>query len=233
MVNSPHATFLNKGQQWAISVDGGNGARLSPGDGILVQVMDDDDPGPVVVNGGLENAGVYTQLAGEPVKDPTFDVTVVHPDSDSVFSLSDIELTGNFYNGLACGPSSGGAAGPGGGAANGLNLVLNLAASRVVGTITATLATHSVDTITSANWWELGKVSNVAQPVINNGVIVSLTGGSRWTVTGTSYLSALSLDATSSVSGPDRKPVTMTVDGAATEIKPGGSYTGAIVLTVT
>ena len=232
VVNSPHATFLNKGQQWGISVDGSHGARLNPGDGILVQVMDNDDPGPVVVNGVLENAGVYTQPTGEPTKDSTFDVTVVHPDSDSVFSFSDIELTGDFYNGLAGGPSSGGAAGPGGGAANGLNLVLNLAASAVTGVITSTLATHYVDTITSANWRELGKVSNVAQPVINNGVIVSLTGGSRWTVTGTSYLSALSLDATSGVSGPGRKRVTMTVDGTATEITPGGSYTGAIVLTV-
>jgi hypothetical protein len=231
VVNSPHATFLNKGQQWGISVDGGHGARLNPGDGILVQVMDNDDPGPVVVNGVLENAGVYTQPTGEPTKDPTFDVTVVHPDSDSVFSFSDIELTGDFYNGLAGGPSSG-PAGPGGGAANGLNLVLNLAASGVTGVITSTLATHFVDTITSANWWELGKVSNVAQPAINNGVIVSLTGGSRWTVTDTSYLTALSLDATSSVSGPGRKQVTMTVDGTVTAIEPGGSYTGAIVLTV-
>jgi len=68
--------------------------------------------------------------------------------------------------------------------------------------------------------------------VINNGVIVALTGGSRWAVTGTSYLSALSLDASSSVSGPGRKQGTMTVDGTATEIAPGGSYTGAIVLTV-
>jgi hypothetical protein len=66
----------------------------------------------VVVKGVLENAGVYSELAGEPVQDPTFDVTVVHPDSDSVFSFSDIELTGNFYNGLAGGPASGGAAGP-------------------------------------------------------------------------------------------------------------------------
>ena len=57
--------------------------------------------------------------------------------------------------------------------------MLNFAASRVTGVITATLATHYVDTITSANWWELGKVSNDAQPAINNGVIVSLTGGSR------------------------------------------------------
>ena len=231
IVNSPHATFLNKGQQWGISVDGSKGARLNPGDGVIVQVMDNDDPGPVVVNGVLENAGVYTQPAGEPAKDPTFDVTVVHPDSDSVFSFSDIELAGDFYNGLAGGPSSA-PAGPGGGAATGLNLVLNFAASGVTGIITSTLATHFVDTITSANWWELGRVGNVAQPAINNGVIVALTDRSRWTVTGTSYLTALSLDATSSVTGPGRKRVTMTVDGTTTAIEPGGSYAGAIVLTV-
>ena len=31
--------------------------------------MDNDDPGPVMVNGVLENAGVYTQPTGEPAKD--------------------------------------------------------------------------------------------------------------------------------------------------------------------
>jgi hypothetical protein len=230
IVNSPHATFLNKGQQWGISVDGGKGARLNPGDGVLVQVIDNDDPGPVVVNGVLENAGVYTQPTGEPTKDATFDVTVAHA-TDSVLSFNDIKLDGNFYNGLAGGPSSG-AGGPGPGPATGLNLVLNFAASGVTGIITSTLATHFVDTITAANWWELGAVSNVAQPAINNGVIVSLAGGSRWTVTGTSYLTALSLDATSSVAAPRGKKVTMTVDGTVTAITAGASYTGAIVLTV-
>jgi len=231
VINSPHATFLNKGQQWGISVDGSNGASLNPGDGILVQVMDNDDPGPVVVNGVLENAGVYTQPTGEPTKDTSFDVTEVHADSDSIFTFTGIRLDGNFYNGLYGGPASSGG-GPGGGAASGLNLVLNFASSQVAGVITATLATHLVDTITSANWWELGHVSNVAQPVINNGVIVALTDHSKWTVTGASYLSALSLDASSSVSGPGRKQVAMTVNGTVTEIEPGGSYTGAIVLTV-
>jgi len=217
IVNSPHATFLNKGQQWGISVDGGKGARLNPGDGIIVQVIDNDDPGPVVIGGVLENAGVYTQPTGEPTKDTTFDVTAVHADSDSVFSFSDINLAGNFYNGMRAD----------------LNLVLNFASSKVTGVITATLATHSVDTITSANWWELGLVSNVAQAVINNGVIVALTGGSSWTPTGTCYLSALSLDATSRVAAPRGKKVSMTVNGTPTAIAAGTSYTGAIVLTVT
>jgi hypothetical protein len=213
VVNSPHATFLNKGQQIGVTVDGSKGARLNPGDGILVQVIDNDDPGPVMVNGVLENAGVYTQPGGEPARDGTFDVTAAHA-TDSVLSFTDIELAGNFYNGMR----------------GNLNLVLKFSAGQVAGVITASLAEHHVDTITSANWWQLGAVTNTPQPAINNGVIVSLAGGSTWTVTGTSYLTALSLDATSAVTGRHGGKVTMTVDGKQTAIAQGASYTGAIVI---
>ena len=213
VVNSPHATFLNKGQQIVVTVDGSKGARLNPGDGIIVQVMDNDDPGPVMVNGVLENAGVYTSPAGEPARDTAFSVTTAH-EGDSVLSFTGIELAGDFYNGMRAG----------------LNLVLHFTASRVTGVISATLAEHSVQVIDSSNWWELGHVSNTARPAINNGVIVTLTGGSNWTVTGTSYLTALTLDATSAVTGSPGGKVTMTVDGTPTAITPGGSYTGAIVL---
>lgn len=212
-VSSPHATFLNKGQQIEVTVDGGRGARLNPGDGIIVQVIDNDDPGPVMVNGVLENAGVYTQPTGEPAKDTAFDVTVAHA-TDSVLSFTDIELAGNFYNGMR----------------GDLNLVLDFAASQVKGVISATLATHFVEVIDSSNWWELGAVSNASQPAINNGVLVSLTGGSTWTVTGTCYLTALALDATSRVAAPRGRNLTMTVDGTPTAVAAGGSYTGAIVL---
>lgn len=96
----------------------------------------------------------------------------------------------------------------------------------------ATAAEHFAGTIDSPNWWELGHVSNTTQAVINNCLIVALTDRSAWTVTGTSYLSALSLDATSRAAGPRARKVTMTVDGTPTAITAGASYTGAIVLTV-
>jgi hypothetical protein len=232
VVNSRHATYLNKGQQLSVTVDGGKGARLNPSDGILVQVIDNDDPGPVMVNGVLENAGVYTQPTGEPVKDTSFDVTVAH-DTDSVFYFDRIKLDGDFYNGLRGGAASTSTSGPGGpGPASALNLVLNFAASKVTGVATATLTTHHVDTIDSSNWWELGHVTNVAQAAINNGVIVSLTDHSTWTVTGTSYLTSLSLDATSAVAGLHGKKLTLTVDGTQTPLTPNSSYAGAIVITV-
>jgi hypothetical protein len=214
VVNSPHATFLNKGQQISVTVDGSDHAALNPGDGILVQVIDNDDPGPVLVNGVLENAGVYQQPSGEPARDKTFDVSEVHA-TDSVLSFQDISLTGNFYNGMRAD----------------LNLVLNFAAAQVAGVLTATLAEHHVDTIDASNWWELGAVTNTAQPAVNNGVIVALTKGSTWTVTGKSYLTALSLDATSAVTGPAGGKVTVTVNGTAVTVTPGAKYTGAIVVT--
>lgn len=80
-------------------------------------------------------------------------------------------------------------------------------------------------------WWQLGAVSNAPQAAVNNGVIVSLAGHSTWAVTGPSYLTALSLDATSAVTGPRGGKVTMTVNGTPTTITPGASYTGAIVVT--
>ena len=215
-INSPHATFLNKGQQIDVTVDGSKGARLNPRDGILLQVMDNDDPGPVMVDGVLENAGVYTQPTGEPTKDSTFDVYESH-DTDAICAFTEINLRGNFYNGMR----------------GDLNMVLNFSSSRVEGLITSTLAEHLVDTIDSSNWWELGNITNTPQAAINNGVIVSLADGSQWTVTGTSYLTSLTLDATSSVSAAGfGKSVSMTVDGTTTAIKPGNTYTGAIIVRV-
>lgn len=98
--------------------------------------------------------------------------------------------------------------------------------------ISATQAHHAVSTITSANWQQLGEVTNEVQPIINNGVLVTVGSGSVWSVTGTCYLSKLDIAADAAVTGAGRGRVTMTVDGTATAIMPGQTYTGAIVLTV-
>lgn len=71
----------------------------------------------------------------------------------------------------------------------------------------------------------LGNLDNTPTATVNNGVWVSLTEGSSWTPTDTCYISRLYVDDSSVVNG------TVTVDGAATEIQPGVTYTGAIVVT--
>ncbi|MFJ3302124.1 hypothetical protein ACIPSA_03175 [Streptomyces sp. NPDC086549] len=78
----------------------------------------------------------------------------------------------------------------------------------------------------------MGHVTNTPTPVVDNGVLVTLDGGSEWTVTGTSYLSRLTLSADSAVTAPAGSTLLMTVDGAPATVEPGGDYSGAITLSM-
>ncbi|WP_329310565.1 hypothetical protein [Streptomyces sp. NBC_01262] len=215
VVNSEKSTFLDKGQQVTITVDGSEGAKLNPRNGIILQVMEDDDPGPVMVDGVLLNAGVYTEPTGAATKTSSFDVTAVHT-ADAAATFTDIALKGDFYNAMR----------------KAKNLVLTFDGSRVEGVISATSAVHAVSTITSAEYRQLGEVTNTAQAAVNNGVIVTLGTGSSWKVTGTSHLTKLVLASDASVTAPRGKSVTLTVDGTATALTAGSTYSGALVLTV-
>ncbi|MFG2936887.1 hypothetical protein [Streptomyces sp. NPDC048282] len=215
VINSERATFLNKGQQTTIKVDGSQGARLNPRDGVILQMIELDDPGPVPVNGKMMNVGVYTEPTTDPTKNSSFDVTAVHS-TDGAATFSSIKLKGDFYNGMR----------------GGKNMVLTFEGSTVEGVISATRTKHRVSSIDSSTFYELGIVTNTAQAAVNNGVVVQLNSGSAWTVTGTSYLTSLTLAADAAVKAPRGKSVKLTVDGTATALTAGASYTGALVLTV-
>ena len=64
-----------------------------------------------------------------------------------------------------------------------------------------------------------------------HGVIVSLDAESKWIVDKNSYLTSLKVADGASITAPEGKKVTMTVNGAAKPIK-AGEYKGKIVLTV-
>ena len=85
--------------------------------------------------------------------------------------------------------------------------------------------------ITSKNATYLGDLINTPASAVNNGVIVSLTNGSVWTVYGTSYLTSLTID-NGSIAAPEGMRLEMKVNGVKTEIKAGKTYTGNIVLTL-
>ena len=164
--------------------------------------METDDPG--------STTGVYTEPTGEPTKDSSFDIYTEQAD-DVVATFADIALRGDLYNGLR----------------GDQNLVLALTgSSRLDGVASASATRHAISSIGEAEYEQLGRVTNTVQASINNGVIVSIGSGSVWKVTGTSYLTSLTVEEGGGV-------VTggMTVDGAATAIVPGTTYTGAIVLT--
>ena len=77
----------------------------------------------------------------------------------------------------------------------------------------------------------LGDLINTPAKAVNNGVIVSMKGGTVWTVTGVSYLTGLTIED-GSVTAPEGSKVEMTVNGAKKEIKAGQTYTGDIVLSL-
>jgi hypothetical protein len=236
------AVFLVKGAAADINVDGSKGAQLNSKNGIIVQIMENDDP--------MRINNIYHEAA-DPVKANDFDVTAVNK-SDVTATFSNITLKGDFYNGFPGGAkSSSGMAGAGGdaggpeappgsddgapaggmpGAASGKNMVLNLSNSNITGIITSSRAKHVKDTITSEEYLLLGEVTNTPGPAVNNGVIVSLNGSS-WTVTGTSYLTGFTIGEGSKVIAPKGQKVAMTVDGVKTPVK-AGTYKGNIVITV-
>ncbi len=228
------AVFLLKGGSPDIDVDGSKGAQLNPKNGIILQMMDSDDPGPRDKDGNMPkdmegqmfNTGVYKE-PGPPVKDKNFDVTAANKTDGSV-NFANITLKGDFFNGCTGAGRSSFSAGKSG--PSGKNLVLKFDGSRVTGVITSSTAKHAKDTIAAEDYQLLGEVTNTPSAAVNNGVIVSLKG-STWTVTGTSYITSLTIGDDSSIAALEGYKLTMTVNGVEKTIKPG-TYKGNIVLTV-
>jgi hypothetical protein len=227
--NTKETTFLDKGQTIAVTVDGSKGAKLLPGNGVIMQLMDDDDPGPVFP--AMTNTGVYNEPADPPALDASHNNYAAGP-MDAVATFSSIALKGNFYNSYRGGM---GPAGPFPGApmvSNSKNLALTFNNVKVTGVITASAAKHAISTITAADYKYLGEVTNTPGAAINNGVIVKLAKGSLWTITGTSYLTSLTIEQGSKLTAAKGFNVSMTVNGLGKPIRTG-TYAGAIVLKVT
>jgi hypothetical protein len=238
--NTGETTFLNKGQAIAVTVDGSKGAQLYPGNGVILQVMDDDDPGPVFP--AMSNTGIYEEPTGPATPQPDHDVTVAD-DTDALATFSDIDLTGDFYNAMR-----GDVAGPFG-PPSPRNMALTFVNADITGVISASTAEHPLSTIEypigvdevtglpfineghEKDYKYLGVVTNTPSKAINNGVIVSLDADSSWTLTDTCHLTSLTLEEGSVVAGLGGAEVTMTVDGVERAIAPG-AYSGAIVLAV-
>jgi len=220
--DTEQAIFLVKSAAAVINVDGSGGARLNPKNGVLLQLMETDNPGAKEIIKGLRmTIGVYNEPEAPPVRNDSFDVTNAH-DTDVIANFSDIELKGDFYNSSRSDPKPD--------APEGRNLVLHLKDSSLEGVVTASSAHHAVKRITALEYDQLGEVTNTPAAAINNGVVVDLDG-SDWTVTGTSHLTRLSVDKGSSVMAPPGMAVSMTVDGTATQIETG-DYRGRIELTL-
>jgi hypothetical protein len=113
------------------------------------------------------------------------------------------------------------------------NLGLYLANVQLEGIVSSATQAYreGLFVIEPINRLELSNVTQTAAPTVNNGVVVTLDEKSAWTVTGTSYITGLTLAKGAVLAAPAGKTLTMTVDGVETAVAPG-AYTGKIVLTV-
>lgn len=231
--NTGETTFLNKGQAHTVNVDGSEGAKLNPGNGIIYQLIDDDDPGAVMPAGVF--SAPYVEPAGPAVPDATHDIYTAGA-NDAWANFENIAVEGDFYNGALGGIKAGGFGPP---SSVSRNLVVSFDDAFVTGMITSSYATHAPYTTIQPPYFyayavpgdykHLGEVTNTPQPAVNNGVFVVLYDNSRWMPTGTCYLTGLYIGGNARVLGWMGRPLTMTVDGVETPIVPG-QYTGDIVI---
>lgn len=112
------------------------------------------------------------------------------------------------------------------------NMQVTLSNATLSGIISSAKGTYKegLTLITPENREELSHVTQTPAEPINNGVIVIIDENSTWNVTGTSYLTALTIAEGGRVAAEGGK-LTMTVDGKETKIE-AGTYTGMIKLEV-
>jgi hypothetical protein len=257
--NCKEAIFLVRGSASELNVDGAKGVQLNSGNGIIIQMMDLDKGGKTMINGlGVTNAPYTESYADykDVVKDANHNLFAAGS-ADVAGNFSNITLKGDFYNGITGGkpaggsgvqgaapggaagapgvaPSPGGApagGAPGGNSDTGKNLALTFKNAKITGIITSSFARHAKREFYSDDYKLVGEVTNTPCAAINNGVIVSLDAASVWNVTGTSYLTSLTIAEGAVIAAPKGSSATMTVDGVETVIK-AGAYKGKIVLTV-
>lgn len=216
VVNAGRACFLTRSGVAEITVDGAAGAELNSDIGVILQMIDLDKAPRVNQEINGIKYSVYPGPYAEPYEsyedielsasaEPT-EATDKDVDAD----FSNIVLNGDFYNGTT-------------GAVSVQNLDLSFDNVQLAGVISASFAKHEKDELYPEDWQMIGVVENTVCPAVNNGVLLTMTNGSVWTVTGESYITRLEIDDSSSIQG------IMTVDGVATPIVPG-TYTGEICL---
>lgn len=112
------------------------------------------------------------------------------------------------------------------------NLGLTLVDTTITGIISSATQHYreGLTLIDESNRREMSNITQKAAPTVNNGVIVSLDRTSRWTVTGTSYITALELAPGAVVDAPEGKTLKVTLDGKAIDLAPG-RFAGKLVLT--
>jgi hypothetical protein len=236
--NTGEALFLDKGQQANITVDGAQGAKLAAKNGVIFQLIDDDDPGAQGPNMLFSKAFVEDNSVHPALDDATQDPTVAGP-NDAVVTFKNIAMNGNLWNGSRGGVKQGPFGPP---SSISRNLVLTLDNAKLNGMASASWSQHVQTTIQPPYFYAyanaddykmLGEVTNAAEAAVNNGVIVSMVNGSKWTINSTCFLTSLTVQAGSSIVALPGYTVKLYDDGVLTPIVAGTLYNGNLELRVT
>lgn len=251
MIDVGKAVFVVKGSASAIRVER---SVLKSGSGVILQLMDNDEIGfctggfPVPI--GLED--VYTEGRDLTDEDPALNV---------VLEMRDMYANGDIFNSTTdlrqCQkaelpprppmPEEGEDEMPplpvetaperhnGDDLKGAKNLVVKLDNANIKGLISSAKAEYApgVSLINEFNREELSNITQLAAPTVNNGVIVRMSGGSVWTVTGECWLTALEIAAGSAVKAADPKKLRVFVNGEEIPFRSGPAYSlrGKIRLT--
>ncbi|MDR0730876.1 MAG: hypothetical protein LBF63_04350 [Treponema sp.] len=196
-------------------------AVLKTGTGVILHLMESDDPG---MGGGPP--GSDTMWATEyvvPTVNPQVDDnnTTVEDENTVKAAFSNMTVTGNIYNSRWT---------------VGQDLSVTFDDADVTGLISTGTQSHnglsSGDKITKATYYKISGVSVTPSPVVNSGLLVTLKNESTWTVTGTSHLSKLDYGTGCTITPSAGKTLTAKVDDNVTTLTAGNTYTGKIEITV-
>ena len=246
-----------KGSSTIINVEK---TSMKPGNGTIVQLMDTEESGMNVsafhVPVGVEDTAMPERDLS--TVSPTEDVTLNFIDCQLEGNLynsttnirayrnNEIGTMGEFHDTII-----GIRRRPDGGADNGAmmepvrarhngddlrgpkNMGVNLKGSQITGIISSAGQAYreGLTRIDESNREELSNVTQWSAPTVNNGVVVSLDSGSAWTLTGTCYITGLTLADGAVLKAAGGKRLSMTVDGVETPVQ-SGAYIGKIALSV-
>ena len=187
-------------------------AKLVPGNGVVLHLMQNDDPGM----GTFGHDGHWAEYYEVPevVEKARDGLDITDPDAAGTTKacFKNMEVNGSIYNSRWT---------------EAQNLAVKFDGAKVTGTISSGIQSHvnfkPGEKIYPKDRTELGNVSVQPSPAVCNGVIVELEK-SVWNAVGTSYLTALTIGEGSSVVCSS-----MTVNGEAVEPK-AGTYKGRIII---
>lgn len=222
------AAFEVKGCGTIINVDD---ARIYSGNGIILQIMDNDDAGINVENFETTTDYVENHVKATATEESTKAASTAG--EGSVYAtFSNMTLNGDIYNasGWEKAKEADSLAGAGdydnevgGGASAAADLSLVLDNVVYTGIVSTTEAFHNQKVIGHVDYDQIGEVNNTVCIPENAGIVVKLMNNTTWNVCGTGYVTSLTVDETSSLG--DAK---VYVNGKETEVEAGKTYTGVV-----